>query len=367
MNLGQIISRCRSLSGSIATSRWKQQVMADLVNNSQIQLALEVDFPEATLHGPTNPQPAAPVLAVVGTPGTQSISYFIVNVAAPPWGGGDSYPSPAAQILDAPNTLDSANHVTLVFTTVAKQRYKIIRQVAGDPFLSFLGEVTASGASTSFADNGSFAPVFYAPQRGNEFQVPELVKVLRAYMVDNLGNLQPLVPDDINVLEGVTIEEWDQSSGRVAGAPQFTPLALAQQATTYPVASPFGRVPVKTPWQNTNSGAQRPKWYPRTGYFGVLPPPSGLYMIRLDFIPKPKLLTQNGDVSDFPDDFKDAVCYKTLSDMMGGEDNSRDDNYLAKFTAECAKLRNRTRSISANSANKVIPIPIRTQMRNWSV
>lgn len=369
MNLGNLISRTRAISGSISTSRWTQQQLADFANDAQIQAALELDFPEATMFGATNPPPSTPpTLAIVGAPGAQSITYSYVNIAAPPWGNGDSIPSPPTQILDAPNTLDSDNNVTVTFPTVTGQRYKVLRQRTIDPFPTLLSTVAATSASTTFTDDGSFTPSFYSPQRGNEYQLNELVKVLRVYMVDQIGNVQPLVPNDIDILEGVTIEEWDQSSGQVAGAPQFTPKAIAQGAVTYPVASPFGRAPVKTPFQFTTGGAQRPQFYLRGsggGYLGLLPPPIALYQIRVDYIAKPKTMTQNGDISDFPEYCRDLICYKMLSDIFAGEDNSREDNYLTKFYGEAARIREKQRSTNANKANGIVPIPIRTQMREW--
>ncbi len=371
MNLGTIIQRCRTLNASFSTSRWNQQTLANLANDAQVQLSLEVDFPEATRYFASNPAPAAgPTLAVVGAAGPVTAKYAYVNIAVDETGanvGGDSYPSPTTAIADAPETLTAENYVTVTMATVPGRAYRVLRQLSTDPFPLLLTTFVATGATAVYSDNGSASPTFYALQRGNEFQLRELVKILRVYMYDQVGNQQPLVPTDINSLEGVTIEEWDQSSGQVAGAPQYTPRALAQGGVAFPVASPFGRVPVKSPWNFTAGGAQRPMFYMRGGFLGLLPPPLGVYQIRVDYVPKPLTLSQPADLSLFPDEFLDAICYKMLADMAMGDDNSRDEGMLAKFYAEAAKARRTVRGTVANAANTITPIPNRTQMRSWSL
>jgi hypothetical protein len=56
------------------------------------------------------PNPVAPSLVVVGTPGTTTLNYYVVAHC----GGGVTLPSSVATITNAPNTLNSTNYVNIL-------------------------------------------------------------------------------------------------------------------------------------------------------------------------------------------------------------------------------------------------------------
>ncbi|MDE2097418.1 MAG: hypothetical protein KGL39_09255, partial [Patescibacteria group bacterium] len=228
-----------------------------------------------------------------------------------------------------------------------------------------IGSTTATGATTTFKDNG-LASQAYVVSRGNEYELPQLVKILRVYLADTAGDQQPLVPTDLQTAAGIVAGTWDQTSGTIQGAPQYTPQYLAQQGTAFPVASQFGRPSLTVPWQNVSLGTQRPMYYLRGGFLGVLPPPLTTYTVKMDYVPQPPTLVANGDQSLFPDNFTDALAYKVLEYMAISDDNSRADSFRARYEQECRKLMDRfVSSLQGDKPRSLDPQTIRTDMRQW--
>lgn len=372
MNLGTIKARIRILNGSTTPTRWSEQYLTNLINMSQQQLAMEVDFPTATWSFQNVQPPAQPTVTPEGTPGSTAVSYAIVAVGAT--GGGDSAPSPTVTIQNANATLSDTNYNAISWASAPGVTYKVLRQYVGtQPFVQLLATVTATGTTTTVNDQGQYnaAVSAYLIQRGNEIQIPEVVKFLRVYLLDQAGDMQPLVPYDISTLAGIMTEQWDQSSGQTLGYPQFTPQFLAQTEQPFPIQSPIGqRVAVSQSWQNVMWGTQPPGYYLRGGtsggYLGVLPPPNGLYTVVMDVLPKPATLQQNSDLSYFPDGFLDAICWRTLEYMAISDENSRDADFNARFTAEVKKLRIvYVDTVQGDKPHALVPMPLRTQMREW--
>lgn len=366
-----MMARARFLNGSTLATRWSDQILLNHANQAQIQLSMDFDFPSATAYFQTiAPPTAGPVLAVVGTPGTQRITYALVAIAST--GGGDSVPSPSTVIADAPNALNATNYVAATFPTVAGQSYRLLRQLPSDTFGSLLTTVVAMGVTTTINDQGQYAPQFYVPQRGNEWQLPEFVGTQRAYMRNASGSMQPLVPMDYDALLGILNESWDQSSGMILGAPPNSPQALVSQPTTYPVPSPIGgRVPLAVPFKGMPGRFQQPVYYIRGGsggYIGCLPPPLGTDLLCLDFIPKPPILRQAQDLSLFPDAALDAIAYKMLEFMAFADRDSMFQTYHQLYDKEAVDLRiTFCDTFMRDKPASQTPMTLRPQARSWPI
>jgi hypothetical protein len=371
MNLGQIAARARRLKGSPTTTRWSASDLAAFANDAQIATALKVDILSATLLIPTLTQPAVPVLTVEGTPGSTTINYALVIIATT--GAGDSIPSTTAQVQNAPAVLSNANYVQLALATIPGRVYRVLRQIVGtDFFPQLLTQFVAAGTTTTFNDQGQFTPIPYKISRGNEYGLPDLVKVKRVYMLDVAGDQQELYPTEIAWLGGDTNETFDHSSGTVQGLPQFTPQWIAQGPVPYPVqVAGNGRVPVTTPWRNVPlmGNNQGPAYYLNYGMLGVLPPTiaGAGNQIQVDLIPKPPIMQQFTDLSAFPDGFCDCLAWKMLSYMEIGDDTTRDVDFEARWERACAELRiEYVDNIQGNKPHGLIPMPLRAQMREWT-
>lgn len=373
MNLGQLKAKCRVLASSPAATRWTESTLAMLANDAANQLSLDVDFPQATYAFDIPVPPVAPTAAVVGVPGTTQYLYAAVVLrAATDAPLTETAPGPPVAIANGNATLDDSNYNDVTFTLVPGTVYAAIRQVGNGP-MQLLATGTASGTTATLHDKGQYVPQPYRAARGNEFQVPEWVKVLRVYMATPGGAMQPLIPTDISTLGGDVDETFNQNSTWTLGNPPYTPTWIAQGGASYPVASPGGYgtngipYPVSIPWGNT-SGRQRPMYYMRGGFLGVLPPSIGPGMtIVFDYIPKPPLLSQNADELLFPESFKDALTYKMLEYMMLSDDSSKDDEYATRYQNEVRKLRSWNDYQQGNKPHSVVPLTKRAQTRSWPV
>jgi len=270
--------------------------------------------------------------------------------------------------ITAPDPLTTTTYVEVALQTVPGTWYKLLRQRSpNDAFITLIDEFQAVSTTTTILDQGQFVPVQYKPQRGNQYQLKELVKIRRVYALDNTGNQQPLVPTDIDTLSGIKDESWDQTSGTILGEPAFTPQWLAQPAQTFPVRSPYyARVPVSLPWRNTLFGNQVPMYYLRGGFIGILPPPQLPVQVCIDYIPRPPDFTTGSDESIYPDGFLDAICFKMLEYMSISDDDTREDSFRTRYEAEVRKLRIAyVDTIQGDKPHSLVPLTIRTQMREW--
>lgn len=68
MNLGIIKRRVRILRASTTATRWNEQWLMDLANQAQVQVSLDVDYPEASQVITTLVSPPSPVLTLVTGP-----------------------------------------------------------------------------------------------------------------------------------------------------------------------------------------------------------------------------------------------------------------------------------------------------------
>lgn len=384
MNLGQIIQGVRLRSGQRSASRWTQADLTQLTNDAAIQISLDTWFPQATFQWETLQPPAQPSVALVGAPGTTTINYWIVLLGSLPI-GGESAPSPSVQIANAPAARTGSDYVVVSWPSVAGASYYVLRQVVGtDPWPQLLAQVTASADSANIHDDGTHTPSLYQIKRGNETQLPNLISILRVYFFDQAGDQQPLVPSDIDTLAGVLDDTWDQSSGTVQGLPQYTPQYIAQGPVAYPVQSQVGgRVPVTAPWSNVpgangglfpssgNGSGQRPTYYLRGGYLGILPPQLVGGKIYMDYIAQPPPMQQSFDTSIHPDAFREAYYHYILDAMYQGDEKTTIDGKSHKqlYDEEVARLRSQyVRNLQADKPQGPMPLTRRrTNFGGWPV
>jgi hypothetical protein len=213
-----------------------------------------------------------------------------------------------------------------------------------------------------------------------EYQLVDLVKVLRVYVTNGISQ-QPLIGTDITLLEGRTRDIFDQSSGIRSNGPAMTPQWLAQQPSSYPIIGGWhGQglpAPVNSMWHNIfgahGAQRQRPEYYLRGGYLGLVPPPDATaaydingklisgFEIVVDHIPVPFTMSISADLSAFPARFKDAICFRVVADCLFSDKNSDYQAAEAKFASECVKLRKWKESLQADKSKTYMI----TTMRTW--
>lgn len=148
-----------------------------------------------------------------------------------------------------------------------------------------------------------------------EYQLPQLIKILRVYVIGPGGFKQELFGTDIFTLEGDILQQYDNTSGQIQSAPLESSQFFAQPSEAYPIQNVgftgrgSGPIPTKSAWSQNS----RPCYYERGGYIGVVPGPiSSDYSIVVDMVPAPEVLNLLTDISKFPDLFKDAIVWKMI-------------------------------------------------------
>jgi hypothetical protein len=179
-----------------------------------------------------------------------------------------------------------------------------------------------------------------------EYQMPELLKILRVYIAG-----QPIVPTTIPALEGDQIEFWDQTAANNQTQWQ------SQSGLAYPVAASQSWPNAgNTPWQQGN----RPRFYMRGGNMGFVPKPSGVYSVQVDIVPSPPTLVNSTDTSIFDTKFKDAICWKTCTYAFFADSNSLMATATQNYELEMRKLRAWKEDIQKMLPRGVFPITTRT-------
>ena len=198
-----------------------------------------------------------------------------------------------------------------------------------------------------------------------EYQLPEILRILRVYMLGPDGSFQPMIGTDIPTLEGEIQETYDNTSGAIQGSPQQSPLWLTSQSQAYPVTQTQigGRVPTKSPY----SPYARPAYYLRGGNIGFSVPPvttSPQTQIQVDYQPVPPNLYANSDVSIFPSLFLDAICWKVIEYMRISDNSSAAADASMRYKNEIDnKITPWIFSIQANRPKSLVPTTRRNQFR----
>jgi hypothetical protein len=111
------------------------------------------------VQGPTSfnqlPTPAAPTVTVVGTPGTTTLTYYLVAHV----NGGVTLPSAGTTITNAPNALSSSNYVLIKAPSTIGS--------SSDPWSNATWDILKGNTSTSLYTNVSFTPSGAADQGGS--------------------------------------------------------------------------------------------------------------------------------------------------------------------------------------------------------
>lgn len=197
-----------------------------------------------------------------------------------------------------------------------------------------------------------------------EFQLPEIMKILRIYILGPDGSMQEIVGTDIPTLQGDIQENFDNTSGQIVGSPAQSPQWLVQQQQAYPVSNvPVGgRVPTKNQW-GPNS---RPSYYMRGGYIGFSIPPmstSPQSQIRMDYIPSPPDLITPSQSSIFPALCKEALGWKMVEYCHYSDNDSRANDAAKLYSAQLMKLQNWIFSLQATRPKGLVPVTKRAMIR----
>lgn len=202
-----------------------------------------------------------------------------------------------------------------------------------------------------------------------EYQLLEMMKLMRVYVLGPDGSKQELIGTDIYTLEGDIIQQYDNSSGTTYGNPVQSSQLFVQPGVQYPVTNiPIsGRggqpVPTKSPW-GPNS---RPQYYLRGGYIGLVPTPlasSPTTKIAMDFIPVPPALVLSSDLSLFPDIFLDALVWKMVMYARYSDNSSLVGQAEQAYRAEINdKIIPWLQRIQATKPKTLVPITKRVYFR----
>lgn len=166
-----------------------------------------------------------------------------------------------------------------------------------------------------------------------EHQLPFVVILpLRVYVAGQLA-----VPSDIDTLEGHQIGMYDQTTQGTGTLPAnlsappgtlgaYEPQWVQQTPLSYPVANSWMTpAPDSQPWYT----GQRPRYYLRGGFLGLVPAPSNVVTVCFDCIALPPTVNVDGQVMTTPDLFMDAIVwaaatYAKYADDSGSSHQSRD-------------------------------------------
>jgi hypothetical protein len=202
-----------------------------------------------------------------------------------------------------------------------------------------------------------------------EYQLTELIKILRVYIVGPDGSKQELPGTDIPTLEGDKLFQYDNSSGIIQSAPVQSPQWLNTQQTNYPTVNvPItgaGSGPI--PMNSSYTPYARPKHYLRGGYIGIVPTP-GLsnpqFTLAVDHIPLPPALNVTSDKSLYPDHFLDALVWLMVGYARFSDNTAAYKDAVAMFNDQMAmKIRPWLEHIQATRPKTFVPRTVRSQFR----
>lgn len=200
-----------------------------------------------------------------------------------------------------------------------------------------------------------------------EYQLDTLTKILRVYIKTAGGSIIELYPTDIPTLEGDILELYDNTSGTVVGAPIQSPQWLTQPPVAYPYPTGIGgTVGTKYPYQSTLGGAQRPCYYLRGGYIGILPPDVATSgdTIVIDCVPTPPDLIAMGQLSIYPRTFLMAFVWGVVKYCRMSDQNAQYQLADAEFEREMTRLNLwRQNKLQQNKPKTFVPRTIRTDFR----
>lgn len=201
------------------------------------------------------------------------------------------------------------------------------------------------------------------------YQLVELMKVMRVYMVGANGSKQELLATDIYTLEGDIIQQYDNSSGQRQGNPVQTPAWMVQPPEAYPVTNVgiSGRGGPPVPTKNVWGPHSRPTYFFYGGYIGIVPTPAAASpqtVIAIDTIAMPQDMFVSSDNCSYPDIFIDAIMWKMVEYARYSDNSSLVQQAEAAYQNEVAtKLRPWLERLQATKPKTLVPITKRSYFR----
>jgi hypothetical protein len=227
----------------------------------------------------------------------------------------------------------------------------------------------ASNAQRQLAMDIDFPPgtlTFPTVGGQKEYQIPEICKILRIYILGPDGSMQEMIPTDIPTLSGEIQETFDNTSGGLGGAPLQTAQWLNQQNSpaAYPVNNTQigGRVGTKSTWSHNS----RPAYYLRGGFIGFVIPAlttNPASQIVLEYVASPPPLSTPSDVSLFPFLCKDALVWFMVARCLYSDNNSGTKDAMEMYNREMARLRDWSFSMQASKPKMMVPLTKRAHIR----
>lgn len=221
-----------------------------------------------------------------------------------------------------------------------------------------------------------------------EYQLIDLMKIMRAYTaIYNADNANfpymfkhELIGTDIYTLEGDIIETYNNARFDAKNTNASFTLGPGDHSH-HGSRQPY---PTKLPWENHghtgangSNGAghhhhhQRPMYYLRGGYIGVVPVPiltTPATYLMIDYIPAPPALVNSPDNSIYPDIFLEAITWKMVEFASYSDHNSAQMQAAQMYENEITKkLTPWIQRIQATKPKTLVPITKRTYFRRGGI
>ena len=221
-----------------------------------------------------------------------------------------------------------------------------------------------------------------------EYQLMDLMKIMRVYTAAyNPANpnypfsfKQELIGTDIYTLEGDVIQQYNRPSFQDQNPSASLTYNFNQGCNQPNYSQPY---PTKLPWEGCgpqgNNGSngvvqyhnQRPMYYMRGGYIGVVPVPiltNPETYLMLDYIPAPPPLVNTPDNSIFPDTFLEAIVWKMVEFASYSDHNSAQMQAAQMYQNEIdKKITPWIQRIQATKPKTLVPITKRTYFRRGGI
>lgn len=212
-----------------------------------------------------------------------------------------------------------------------------------------------------------------------EYQLIDLMKIMRVYTaIYNADNLnfpymfkQELIATDIYTLEGDIIQTYSDARFDAINTNASITYNFADHKHHGHLnnTQPY---PTKQPWQGDHRGhKQRPMYYLRGGYIGVVPVPiltTPATYLMLDYIPAPPALVNTPDNSIFPDIFLEAISWKMVEYASYSDHNSAQMQAAQMYQNEIdKKITPWIQRIQATKPKTLVPITKRTYFRRGGI
>lgn len=194
-----------------------------------------------------------------------------------------------------------------------------------------------------------------------EYQIPDMHLVYRVYLN---GQIIVEIPGGIDTLEGRQVLQYDQSAQGIEVAGSGGPAGAAgQMQAQWVVATPVA-FPFLNTWGSPAPQAQgyfpgqRPRYYRRGGFLGIVPAPAFAASLVIDCVMVPAPIATAQDSIVVPDNYMDGivnyVCYRAWGSDKDPVAQQQARTSLQDYTANIRKLRTWKRQYSLDNANTLV-------------